>query len=125
MFTASMGIGMVAPILPLHARAMGASGAEVGLTFSAFAITQILVSPFAGRLADRFGRKRFILAGIATYVVAALGWYATASVESVIALRALTVVDAGHEGRPSDIVAAWRIIIARSIMRTVNNHAHA
>ncbi len=95
MFTASMGIGMVAPILPLHARALGASGAAVGLTFSAFAITQILVSPFAGRLADRFGRKRFILAGIATYVVAALGWYATASIESVIALRALTGIRSG------------------------------
>lgn len=95
LFAASMGIGMVAPILPVHARALGASGAEVGLTFSAFAATQLLISPFAGRVADRYGRKPFILAGLSTYVIAAIGWSMATQVETVIALRAMTGIGSG------------------------------
>lgn len=55
MFTATMGLGMVLPLLPVYAQDFGASGATIGLTVSAFAIPQLLVSPFIGRLADRFG----------------------------------------------------------------------
>ena len=86
---------MVAPVLPVHAREIGASGAAVGLTFSAFAATQLVVSPFAGRLADRYGRKPFILVGTASYVVAALGWLLVDRIEVVIALRALTGLGSG------------------------------
>lgn len=95
MFSATLGVGIVAPVLPVRAEELGASGAEVGLTFSAFAITQLFVSPFTGRIADRYGRKQFILLGIATYVVAALGWRETGSIEVVIALRALTGIGSG------------------------------
>jgi MFS family permease len=95
MFSASFGVGIVAPVLPVRAEELGASGAEVGLTFSAFAITQLFVSPFTGRIADRFGRKQFILLGILTYIIAALGWWQTDRIEVVIALRALTGIGSG------------------------------
>ena len=91
-FTATLGIGMVAPILPVYARSLGASGTAVGLTFSAFALTQIFISPFTGRLADRYGRKWFIVAGLVSYVVAAVGWWLMEDVLSVILFRALTGV---------------------------------
>lgn len=90
MFTATLGIGMVAPILPVHARALGASGAAIGLTFSAFALTQVFISPFTGRLADRYGRKPFIVAGLLTYATAALGWWLIEDVGAVILFRAFT-----------------------------------
>ena len=95
MFSATLGVGIVAPVLPVRAEELGASGAQVGLTFSAFAITQLFVSPFTGRIADRYGRKQFILLGVATYVIAALGWRETGSIEVVIALRALTGIGSG------------------------------
>jgi DHA1 family multidrug resistance protein-like MFS transporter len=95
MFSATFGVGIVAPVLPVRAEELGASGTEIGLTFSAFALTQIFVSPFTGRLADRYGRKQFILLGIATYIVAAIGWRQTDSIEVMIALRALTGVGSG------------------------------
>lgn len=91
-FAASMGIGMVAPVLPVHAEALGASGPLVALTFAAFAITQVFVSPFAGRIADRYGRKPFIVAGAATYIAASLGWLLIDDIYAVIAFRALTGV---------------------------------
>jgi MFS family permease len=90
MFTATMGIGMVTPILSVYAESQGATGAEIGLAFSSFAITQLLISPFSGRLADRYGRKIFIVAGLASYVVTALGWYYTDSVYWTIAFRSFS-----------------------------------
>lgn len=95
MFSATLGVGIVGPVLPVRAEELGATGTEVGLTFSAFAITQIFVSPFTGRIADRFGRKQFILLGISTYIIAALGWRETGSIEVMIALRALTGIGSG------------------------------
>ena len=95
MFSATLGVGIVGPVLPVRAEELGATGTQVGLTFSAFAITQIFVSPFSGRIADRFGRKQFILLGISTYIIAALGWRETGSIEVMIALRALTGIGSG------------------------------
>ncbi len=94
-FGATMGLGMVVPVLPLYARDLGATGAEIGLTYSTFAATQLVISPFAGRLADRFGRRPFLIAGLLAYALAALGWYLTSSIEATLALRALSGIGAG------------------------------
>ena len=116
MFTATMGIGMVTPILPVYAESQGASGAEIGLAFSSFAITQLFISPFSGRIADRDGRKQFLVMGLATYIVTAFGWWGTDAVFWTIAFRAFSGIGSafifslssayigelapeGHEGR--------------------------
>ena len=91
-FAATMGIGVVAPVLPVHARSLGATGPQIALTFSAFAITQLIVSPFAGRLGDRGGRKPLILLGLATYLIAAIGWLLTTEIWVAIGMRALSGV---------------------------------
>jgi MFS transporter, DHA1 family, multidrug resistance protein len=90
MFTATMGLGMVLPLLPIYATTFGASGATIGLTISAFAIPQLLVSPFTGRLADRFGRKPFLLMGAAAYCLSAFGWWTADSLALVIFYRAIS-----------------------------------
>jgi MFS family permease len=113
---ASMGISMVSPILPVYAEDLGATGIWIGLTFSSFAVTQTLVSPFAGRWSDRYGRKPFILLGLFCYLVAALGYLAADTFVQVLAFRAFSgcgtslifavgqayigdIVPTGHEGR--------------------------
>ncbi|MCK9495967.1 MAG: MFS transporter [Dehalococcoidia bacterium] len=90
MFTATMGLGMVLPLLPVYATTFGASGATIGLTVSAFAIPQLLVSPFIGRWADRFGRKPFLLLGAAAYFFSAVGWWSADSLEMLILYRAIS-----------------------------------
>src|SRR5690606_2811869 len=52
--------------------------------------TQVLVSPFIGRLADRFGRKPFIVFGLCAYIVAALGWWLIEDITAAILLRAFS-----------------------------------
>lgn len=91
-FTATMGLGMVLPLLPVYAKSFGASGATIGLTMSAFAIPQLVVSPFAGKLADRFGRKPFLLLGAFAYFASAVGWWAADTLAAVILFRALSGV---------------------------------
>ncbi len=86
-FVATMGISMVSPLLPIYAKDLGASGVWLGLTFSAFAISQGLIGPFAGRLSDRHGRKPFIVAGLLVYMTAAIGYLTAQSFAQVIAFR--------------------------------------
>ncbi len=89
-FTATMGLGMVLPLLPVYAQSFGASGATIGLTMSAFAIPQLIVSPFAGKLADRFGRKPFLLLGAFAYFASAVGWWTADTLAVVILFRGLS-----------------------------------
>lgn len=86
-FVATMGISMVSPLLPVYAEELGASGAWLGLTFSAFAITQAITSPFVGRFSDRYGRKPFIILGLCIYFVAAIGYLTAQNFYQVIAFR--------------------------------------
>ena len=89
-FTATMGLGMVLPLLPVYAKTFGASGATIGLTVSAFAIPQLIISPFAGKLADRYGRKPFLLLGAFAYFASAIGWWSADSLAVIILFRALS-----------------------------------
>jgi len=69
---ALIGIGIIAPILPLYASTFAASGTSIGLVFSAFAISRALLGPVLGRLSDRVGRKRMILLGLGGYTVVSI-----------------------------------------------------
>ncbi|MEO3945928.1 MFS transporter [Gorillibacterium sp. CAU 1737] len=66
MFT---GIGLIVPILPKFMNEMGVTGSIAGLLVAAFSLTQFLFSPVAGRLADRFGRKRMIVSGMLVFAL--------------------------------------------------------
>lgn len=89
-FVAVMGISMVSPLLPVYSRELGANGVWLGLTFSAFAITQAIAGPFVGRLSDRYPRKPFIVAGLLIYLTAAMGYLFATSFWHVIAFRAFS-----------------------------------
>lgn len=64
LFIAFLGIGLVIPVLPTLMNELGITGSVVGYMVAAFAITQLIVSPIAGRMVDRFGRKIMIVLGL-------------------------------------------------------------
>ncbi|MEH7086603.1 multidrug efflux MFS transporter NorA [Neobacillus drentensis] len=64
LFIAFLGIGLVIPVLPTLMNELGITGKTVGYLTAAFAIAQLIVSPFAGKAADRFGRKIMIVIGL-------------------------------------------------------------
>ncbi|MFF2447949.1 multidrug efflux MFS transporter NorA [Neobacillus sp. NPDC058068] len=64
LFIAFLGIGLVIPVLPTLMNELGLTGATIGYLTAAFAIAQLIVSPFAGKAADTFGRKIMIVIGL-------------------------------------------------------------
>lgn len=64
LFIAFLGIGLVIPVLPTLMNELGITGKTVGYLTAAFAIAQLIVSPFAGKAADKFGRKIMIVIGL-------------------------------------------------------------
>ncbi|WP_066059853.1 multidrug efflux MFS transporter NorA [Robertmurraya korlensis] len=64
LFIAFLGIGLVIPVLPTLMNELGITGTTVGYLTAAFAIAQLIVSPIAGKAADRLGRKIMIVIGL-------------------------------------------------------------
>lgn len=71
-FLAFTGIGLVVPIMPTYMNELGISGSTVGLLVASFSLAQLLISPFAGRLSDRIGRKKVIVAGLIVFAISEL-----------------------------------------------------
>lgn len=64
LFIAFLGIGLVIPVLPTIMNELNISGSVVGYMVAAFAITQLIISPIAGKWVDRYGRKIMIVIGL-------------------------------------------------------------
>jgi DHA1 family multidrug resistance protein-like MFS transporter len=64
LFIAFLGIGLVIPVLPTLMNELAITGTTVGYLTAAFAIAQLIVSPFAGKAADKYGRKIMIVIGL-------------------------------------------------------------
>jgi MFS family permease len=88
MLMAMAGIGMVSPLLPIFVREdLGGPEIAVALSFSGVAVAQLVLSPFIGRLGDRFGVKWFLVVGFFIYATTGFGYLAVSSWEQVVALR--------------------------------------
>ena len=75
------------PTLPLYVQLLGGSTSEIGLIVGAFSLASLLVRPFIGIWMDRSGRRGFLLAGAAVYVLASLAYWAVRSVLGVLLCR--------------------------------------
>jgi MFS family permease len=94
-FVSSLGISMMLPLLPLYGLALGATPLQLGFMTSGFA-TANAISQFAtGFLNDRFGARRFIASGIATYSVANALIAVAPNAVALIGLRTLAGLGAG------------------------------
>lgn len=71
-YVAMVGVGIIVPFLPIYASRLGAGGVVMGLVFSSFSLARAVTVPFVGAASDRWGRKPFIIVGLAGYIVAAL-----------------------------------------------------
>jgi len=81
-----------AMILPLYARRFDSFGAGVealGLSAAAYALSGALAGPFIGLLADRVGRRPFVLLSLAGYVLVFCGYLLAGSAWLMIVLRGL------------------------------------
>ena len=103
-FSTMLGLGIIAPILPLYADEMGATGLWIGLVFGGFSISRALLIPIIGRLSDQRGRKIFLCTGLFLYTIVSLGYILIKTIPELITIR---VIHGAVSGMIIPIVRAW------------------
>ncbi|TET86633.1 MAG: MFS transporter [Dehalococcoidia bacterium] len=86
-FSSTLGVGIIAPLLPLYAESLGASGIWIGVIFAGFAISRALFMPLVGHISDRKGRRMFICTGLFVYAVISLGYIWASQVSELTFIR--------------------------------------
>jgi MFS family permease len=66
-FSTMLGMGILAPVMPLFVTDLGASGIWLGLIGGGYHISRAILMPFIGRWSDRTGRKIFLGTGLFLY----------------------------------------------------------
>ena len=99
-FTTSMGLSQLAPILPLYIRSLGVSEYESvafysGLSFGITSLFMAAFSPIWGALTLRFGCKIMLLRASFGMAVLTLTLAFVQNVEQIVIIRALTGVISG------------------------------
>lgn len=88
-FIAVLGVGIVIPILPIYATEFGATGLEVGIVFSILSLSRLLGVIFIGGIADKYGKKKFIISGLSIYLVSSILYVYANSLLDLIGIRVL------------------------------------
>jgi MFS family permease len=102
--------GAALPVLPRFVRGpLHAGDLAVGVVMGAFALSAVVVRPFAGRWADRRGRRPVLLIGASLYSIAGAALLAASSLATVVGAR--LVVGAG-EGLLFTAASAWVVDLA-------------
>ena len=68
-----IGVGVLLPALPLYAQSIGLSQSANGLVISAPALAMLILNVPTGQMADRYGRKPVMIAGLGIMAVADIG----------------------------------------------------
>jgi ACDE family multidrug resistance protein len=67
---AVLGVASITPAFPKIIRELGISEIEIGLLITVFTLPGLLLSPFTGMLADRFGRKKILVPSLFLFAIA-------------------------------------------------------
>lgn len=97
-FFQSMAAFMTNTTLPLYLDALGAATSTVGVVVGAFAITALLVRPFAGPAFDSFSRKRLLLVAQTLIGVSLIGYGVAESIPVLFGVRLVHGIGIGCSG---------------------------
>jgi MFS family permease len=77
------------PTLPLYVKEIGGNETDVGLVMGAYTLSAVICRPLVGGLMDRYGRRTFILWGLAAFAVAMYSYDWAGAILMLLALRVL------------------------------------
>lgn len=103
-FASMLGIGIIAPFIPLYARSLGASGFMIGVILAGYSISKAVVMPFVGKYSDRRGRKLLMMVGLGCYSLISLAYIWGTSVYLLALIR---VVHGVAGGMVLPVARAW------------------
>lgn len=83
--------GVILPAVPRYVQGeLGGGSVSVGLVVGAFSLTALLLRPWAGRLADRRGRRLLMVTGAGVWALSVLGYVVSTTVPVMIVMRLLS-----------------------------------
>ncbi|HMG29638.1 MAG TPA: MFS transporter [Jiangellaceae bacterium] len=86
-------VGVLLPTVPLYVEGpLGAGDIAVGFAVGSFSVSALVLRPWAGRAADRSGRRPLMVAGAAIFAVSVAAYGMADAVPVLIVLRLLTGV---------------------------------
>jgi len=77
------------PTLPLYVQEIGGNETQIGLVMGAFTLSAVVCRPIVGGLTDRYGRRAFILWGLAAFAVTLYSYEWAGIFAVLLALRVL------------------------------------
>lgn len=84
---AVMAVSSVTPAFPKVIRALDISGTQVGLLITFFTLPGVIMAPFLGVLADRWGRKNILVPSLLLFAVAGAACAFATNFHVLLALR--------------------------------------
>jgi MFS family permease len=109
-FCGLVAVGAVLPVMPRYVHGpLDAGNIAVGIVIGSYAITGLLLRPFAGRLADHRGRKPTVLLGSCLVALGGFMYLMPLGVPGLVAAR--LVLGAG-EGTVFTASSAWIVDLA-------------
>jgi len=84
-----VGVGVIAPLLPIFAESLGATGLWIGVIFSAYSLSRLIFLPIAGKLSDKYGRRKIIISGLILYSFISLLYIISSTPEELSVVRFL------------------------------------
>ena len=86
---------MIAALLPSLVKSLNISLSTAGLLVVVYSLAAAVAAFFSGTLSDHYGRRRFLLAGVAFFAVASWAAAQSRTLRELMLARALTGLAAG------------------------------
>lgn len=101
-----LGFNLLLPTLPIYVDRLGGNEIQVGLITGIFTLSAVVVRPWVGADLDRRGRRGLLLAGLATFIVAAFAYNFAATISLLLLIRVLHGAGWGASTTAAGTVAA-------------------
>ena len=88
-FSSTLGVGIISPLLPIYAKTLGATGIQLGVIFASFSVARTISMPMIGKASDRYGRKIFICIGLLVYTLMSVGYVLSENMLELLIVRFL------------------------------------
>ena len=95
---AVLGVSSITPAFPSVIRELGITGSQVGLLITFFTLPGVILSPFLGVLADRYGRKKILVPSLFLFAIAGTTCTFIQDFNTLLAMRVLQGIGAAALG---------------------------
>ena len=98
LFISLTGEGIVIPVFPLYLGIFKGGAFDLGLLLVSFMVSSLILAPIIGTLADRFGRKFFIVIGLLAFAIANILYTQAQTFNQLLYFRLLEGASAAGSG---------------------------